>query len=530
MKKILNKWQLLLALAFSLIFATVYIIGRNIVYTGGIKGYPTENYMTMPGSDDAAALVIAFVLAFAAIILLYRICCRFELQGRDGSGEKKLMLLSMILLLVAWLPYLLTCYPGILYGDAYFTLTEFLEAGHPVDNHHPVLYTYLTAGAYYLGLALGDAAIGLYIFILLHTLVMALVISRVICFVYRRGAHGILVAAVMLFYAFVPVFPGYAVAFWKDPLYTCALTLLMLELYKFSSQDVSARNILLIALLSLLSCFLRNNGIYVIIALSVCLVLSAVKYKVRIASVFVLLIAVYYLVTTVGYRSFDIKPKFVESVGVPIQQMASVIYYDGALSEEETEYLYELMPQWAWQEYYSPCIVDSIKWNYFFNEQFLDETKGEFLKTWFGVVVKNPVTVVRAYLMETHGFWVPGACDAYEYLDLNAAAKLEVGSLDIGYMDLFEKIFGFSIQDKLDALPENISAGTLFWITALGLLLVILKKRRSWIIYVPALANWITVMISAPCAYGLRYVYIFVFALPLFVLVPFVKEKKTSEE
>ena len=57
-----GKREGIIAALFSAVFAAVYVLGRHIVYTGGIKGYPTENYMTSPNAADVLWLLAAFVL------------------------------------------------------------------------------------------------------------------------------------------------------------------------------------------------------------------------------------------------------------------------------------------------------------------------------------------------------------------------------------------------------------------------------------------------------------------------------------
>ena len=50
--------------------------------------------------------------------------------------------------------------------------------------------------------------------------------------------------------------------------------------------------------------------------------------------------------------------------------------------------------------------------------------------------------------------------------------------------------------------------------------------RGAWIAYVPALANWLCLMIAAPVAYSIRYVFIFVIGLPVYLFLPFICDRK----
>ena len=81
-----GKREGIIAALFSAVFAAVYVLGRHIVYTGGVEGYPTENYMTAPSAADALWLLAAFVLCFAAMALLSILIDR--LKTPEGSGRK----------------------------------------------------------------------------------------------------------------------------------------------------------------------------------------------------------------------------------------------------------------------------------------------------------------------------------------------------------------------------------------------------------------------------------------------------------
>ena len=185
------------------------------------------------------------------------------------------------------------------------------------------------------------------------------------------------------------------------------------------------------------------------------------------------------------------------------------------------------MLQWWWQQNYAPCLVDQIKWNYFFDEDFLEQTKAEFIKTWISMGSKNPVTYVRAYLMETHGYWKPGVQDWYGYIQFIPEEINNVDRYGIRMRDEFKQIFGFSIAEPIENIKGAIGSGTLFWVITGFMLLTIIKRRRgAWIAYVPALANWLCIMIAAPAAYGLRYVFVFALGLPVYLFLPFICSKK----
>ncbi len=521
MRKMRPAGRAALTAGFSLLFAAACVLGKNIVYSGGIFGYPTENYMTRPGAKDALLFAVLAAACVAAVSGLAALLERF--RPRLGRRQRRGLFGFVVpaALLLAWLPWLLSFYPGILYGDALSSLQDFLRAGYPVSNHHPILYTYLTAFFYRLGLRLGSAAAGLFLMTLLQSLLMAVTAARVLGTLWREGVPSAVIAAGFLFYAAVPIFPGYAVAFWKDPLFTCALTALTLELLHCAkSGSMTGRSLGRLLLFSLLACFLRNNGVYVVAGTALCIPLCVRQRRGRVLLCFAALILAYSFVTGAGYRRFGIRQEFVESVGVPLQQLGAVVWYEGSLSEEDRAFLFELMPEEQWRENYTPCIADSLKWCYYFNEDFLEANKGAFLKTWLHAVCGSPATALRAYLVGTHGFWKPLVQDPYGDYGTFAA---EGRALGIRERDLLQELCGVSGRELLTRRHVSIGSGTLFWLTAAAFLLCLLRGSRAWLAFAPALLNWLFVMASTPCAYSLRYVYILAFGLPLFLCLPLMR-------
>ena len=523
-----GKRECITAALFSAVFAAVYVLGRHIVYTGGVEGYPTENYMTAPSPADALWLLAAFVLCFAAMALLSILIDRLKTPEGSGRKNKRLLIFVFVLLLLAWTPYLLSFYPGSIQGDSFSSIRQIIEVGHPNNNHHPVAYTLFLGIFLKIGELFSDYNIGICCYSVVQSVLMALVICRAVSFLQENGAHRIYMAATIVFYALEPLFAAYAISLWKDPLYSALLFLLSIQLYTTLRRgSVDWRGFIRMLLTALGAAFFRNNGIYVVIVSAAALGIALKNQRKIVVSAFAGIIAFYFIITSVGYKAWGIKQEFVESVGIPIQQMGAVIYYDGNMSEADEEYAYRLMLQWWWKENYAPCIVDSIKWNYFFDEDFLEQTKTEFIKTWVSMGIKNPVTYMRAYLMETHGFWKLGAKDGNGYIQFIPEVVNGVNCHGIRMRDVFGQIFGFSIEEPLKNLKATISSGTLLWVTAALMLMCIIKRRRgAWIAYVPALANWLCLMIAAPVAYSIRYVFIFVIGLPVYLFLPFICDRE----
>lgn len=82
----------------------------------------------------------------------------------------------------------------------------------------------------------------------------------------------------------------------------------------------------------------------------------------------------------------------VESLGIPLNQMARVVALDGDMSDSDRAYMDELLPIEEYRSKYRPCCTDLLKWDANFNGAALDEG---FLSHWLSMLVRNPPCVLR---------------------------------------------------------------------------------------------------------------------------------------
>ena len=96
------------------------------------------------------------------------------------------------------------------------------------------------------------------------------------------------------------------------------------------------------------------------------------------------------------------------------------------------------------------------------------------------------------------------------------------GKLQIDYI---EKLTGQSIKSIITP-SAPISSAVFGFVAIFGCVLTIYKKRyKNLLIYLPAILTWATVLIAAPLAFSLRYVYILVLILPLGLILPILNQE-----
>ncbi len=517
-------WTVLYAVSFSFCVA----MGRRITFGGDVIMKNDQTYITQLSLMD----MLVFFAAFAGMVLLLEMMRRLthsyarHISGRTG-GYIRFVTISAICLLVAWLPYMLTVAPGNIYRDSLDSIGQMLKHGHPTSNHHPMFYTLMVGVFLKIGSVLFDSVnVGVLIYSLFQTSVLIFVIVALLVLLYHKGISGWILAAVQAYFMFMPYFPNYAMSMWKDVLYSCMLVLLSILLYVLYERETADwKWYACYGIVGIGTMMMRNNGLYVFLAGSVVAAWMMRKQakKLMISSAAAILLFV--SLTSLATAIWNIQGDFVENIGIPLQQLGYTINHEGEFSEEDRAYLYELAPRDVWGYAYRPCLVDPIKWNPLFDGEMLSANKGDFFKVWLRGLIRNPDEYIDAYLLCTHGFWKPGVQNLYGYMDV----QMNENEYGIGFMDLFEKLFGVSLMPVLKDYPVIMGSGTLLWLCLLGCVLCCMHDWKMSVVFLPALLNWATVMIATPVAYSLRYVFAFALGLPLYLLLPLMLQNKQGK-
>ena len=158
-------------------------------------------------------------------------------------------------------------------------------------------------------------------------------------------------------------------------------------------------------------------------------------------------------------------------------------------------------------------IVDTIKLNDSFDQDYFDTHIGEFMKIYLKLIVKHPVMAVKAYSLETLGFW-----NIKETSDIAYVQNKMWFDEPYIMKDKFKDIFGFSL-DKILSPKILINYACFIWFMLYTIFYILYKKRKNLLIVImPNLLVWLTIMVATPLAFSLRYVFSIILSLPIFIL------------
>lgn len=529
----MKNWKKIIQLCVFLLISFFITMGFKVHFGGSVESSIEKTYIDPFVVADLVVYIVVFGLLYGAFFLIRRFCGDIQkfLIMNKNYRMRPLFIWSIVwgVLVVAWLPYLLSFAPGSVLGDSLSSIQQIYSGEY--SNHHPVLYTLLVGVFIRIGDLLGNVNIGVFLYTCFQYLLLSATLSAVVTFLAKQRVQKIVLIIVVCFFAICPIFPSYAIIMWKDPIFSIALlmfSLMLFDLAKNEFRNMRWWHYVILVVLAIAIAFFRNNGVFIL--LPSVLILFIVFRKLVAKTALTIFITTVFALLVQGpvYSALNIYKPSVEAFSIPLQQVAWVITQnENSFSEEEKEFLNQIMPLDTWRKAYTPALVDSIKWHEDFNTKYFESNLGNFLQLWAKKFPSEFNGYVNAYFLETMGFWHPYYQNSYGYID-QYIIENDVG---IHNIDLIQKVFGISIKDSLEKFRPMISTGLMVIIMMFSMILSLeFQKRRVLMLYLTSVLCWAIIMISTPVAFSLRYVFVLILALPIFVLCPFFRDKKQKRK
>lgn len=520
----------------SVFFSLMIVIGAKIQPGDTIQsGSRTfESFKTIDIFWFLFYIVIGIVVFFNLYLLSQNRKIQMMVHPTDNQSEKlntKRWLLYSLILAAAWIPVFISYYPGIVPEDG--TCSIAMVIGElPWENHFPIFYSLIVGAFIAIGYLLDNINIGIACYSIFQFIVMAGGIGFFLSWLHKKGIGKVCIYFALAYFAAAPMFGNYAIVMWKDPMFSGLLILISIFLYENVAQRREAflekKNLILYAIILVFMCLMRNNGIYIAILINMCLFLLYRKHLKKVILTLAGSIAIVFLITGPLYQQLlSAESPFVESVGIPLQQMARTVVTGGKMDEKDKEFMNRLLPLEQYDVYYVPYLVDPVKWADDFDTDFLEAHKKEFFETWLSMLKNNFGTYVEQYLMGTYGYWHIGGDVNYELV------KVEIAENTWGmYMsNPLGNFTEYQIKDTFNEKYDYIATGLLVWFLLFDMMLCWMKKKSVYIMPLLVMAGvWITIMIATPTAFGIRYIYVFVLGLPLLFSYPWLIQGQEENE
>ncbi|MBS5399814.1 MAG: hypothetical protein KHY08_12050 [Lachnospiraceae bacterium] len=543
----LTKSKRFIIIAFSILLSFAIVLGDHIHVEDAYTGTTIDNYIVPYTVIDLLALIFIALGIYEIVKCIYFFSVKFKSPRIiQFSMQNKISVKSVVIvlacLLVLWLPYLFVYYPGFIFGDTLYSILQAI-GGVALDNHHPVFYTLFIKFCLKLGNILGGSnTVGCVIYCIFQMLYMGICISYLSCWLYfRMKLPKKFLVILIMFYGITPYFAQMSIAMWKDPIFSVTLAVLTVMLMDvlLSKGEILEKNLLFEGVYIILLCiliFVRNNGIYISFFMAfIFFVMWIIHRKKAIKKAWkklgictIVIVIVSQIIVGPVYNKLGVGQETVESYGIFLNQMARVVACEGKMSEEDQNYMDQLLPIDLYKTTYTPCCVDLLKWNQEFDGSALEN---DFFKRYLSMLLKNPRIFFEGWVLQTYGYWTVN-CDEINYYSANITGGIP-RNLD---SDIYQeelnmygiKLGGYANDEMLTkAFPVAdwaIPIGIINWWVLFVVVFIILKEQNSlMVVLAPTVGLIITLIVASPISYWPRYAaaeqYLLPFYIALFIII-----------
>ncbi len=555
-----------------MIFAAFFGLIAAFCLVAGLQ-LDTQDYLDLLSLTFYKQLLPAAVVCTAAVYGIWALISRrgktaeAEPPAQAGSGHSGTAALfspehkrvrhipqlpyaaNVDIMLLCWLPALLSIFPGAFSYDA--TNEWRMVAEGAVTSFHPVLHVllvgYLLEGFYALT---GSYNVGIAAYTILQMVILSNLFAYSISLQRQIGLKKSWQIFALIFFSLSPVIQLFSICTTKDVLFFGAMLVFieyLILLYRGSGDFWRKKSRIAGFTASIFfTMVLRNNGFYIVLAMGLVLLLTARKFEIRkrcpgilfavggAALIYIMYVGPFYSVMQVGGG------KLAEMLSVPMQQMARVYTYErDSISEEDLELLYEIIP-WEYLSVYEATNADNVKWG--FDEEAFLEKPFVYLKLWIRIGLQHPLTYLNSFLIQTVDYWYPFAVvDGYRFDE-------DWGDWD-GYSSYFayrvdepgeEIVLWPAAHEYYHKISTDLKVQQYKW-TALflspGLYFMVfmfiffyLWCRKRYCLLIPLFVVWLNffTVLLGPVAL-VRYVLIVFYGLPLFLGLVGVEDMSGTE-
>ena len=444
----------------------------------------------------------------------------------DESRVRRAFFGTFALCAAVYFVFLLNQYPGSMESDHMRQLLHLLEGKY--DNRNPLVNSLCVYGCTQLARALGGSMnAGVFLYSILQLTLVSAVFAFGVSLAARAGFRSWIVRAVACFCALAPYNIFYSYGMWKDTFFAAWLLLSIFAVWSIlikskSGARVRAFDYALLFIASLIASLSRNSGwSALLIWLPCCFaLLSALPVRKWVCVMTGGGVALALLIMGPVYTALGVEKTAdsITAVCVPLQQVASVLVNEKALTAEERALIEALAPVEAIVDAYDPVCADPMKELLYPAIDTLDANIGAYGRLWARLGFRYPLTYARAYLALMRMYVDPNVSSevAYKWIYSNDFGVYRdpklLPALDFGY---YEAIL------ELPALNLVKRPGAILWsMLVLWQLCALRGNRRARLLYIPLLAVFAGLFVTAPVAL-FRYVYSSAACLPFLFLWPF---------
>lgn len=517
----------------SFIFTMFIIIGTSFLVDGSFNFMIKYFYVS----------ILAFLIFYTLIYKLSRyLFNKFDnFKSKDSKVRKKFFnvfdkkpfLISIIVILMCYLPYIISYYPGILSNDPSFQIKQYFGIDNKysyysnlidedviITNHHPVIHTLLLGSSLQIGHSLGSDNAGIFIYSIIQITVLVLTLAYTIKYMKELKISLKYRFIMLLIYSLVPVFPFYAMSTVKDVIFGSLIILYIILFDKFiRNKKLNYKDIIKMIILMIFMCLFRNNGIYTIILSFPLLFFINRNNLKKYILIFIIILGFNYSYNNIVLPYFKITPGSIrEMLSIPFQQTARDAKYNSdELTLKEKDAIDKILGFDTLVSRYKPELSDKVK-----NEYNKNATKDDlinYFKVWLNRGIKHPITYIEATIENTYGYFYPLKTNWYFYFKYSDIITEDGFKYSYNGLSTLRSILsGYGLVFPYIPLLGLISnIGFNAWIMIFMFMYLLYKKNYKGLIVLSIPLSILLVCFASPANTYFRYALPYVFGMPLLI-------------
>ena len=342
------------------------------------------------------------------------------------SWSPRSVILTWILLLALFVPYLLAFYPGVASMDTTNQIKDFTTGTMPIEiswnegepmiscflnDHHPVadtlIFTFFTE---FVGGLLGGPVKGAFAYSALQTALTALLMALMLCRMEKFGVPYGYRKAGFLFLGFAPFIGLYAIGMLKDSIYSMFFIAYYLLYAVIMLEGATGRRMAGITILAVVLALTKKTGVYLVLICNLALIFVPTvrrKWAEWAASWILPALLVLVLLPHVLFPMCNIfAGGRQEALGFTMQMTArTYLDHRDELSPQEVEVIGAVIDLSKVEESYSSYNYDEVK--KLFNYAATDAQLGAYRRLWLQLFARYPLSGLNALFGTAGGFFTP---------------------------------------------------------------------------------------------------------------------------
>lgn len=549
-----TKFKQFFSFIIGIILTTITIIGKSLAIDNTLN--------TLQSSNVQILKIIIISLGYFFLFYTSSICIlNFEPNNIKKKPKSKLenffnkhtYLISIILILIAWLPIIIIFYPGVASGDTLDALAQYfgqkelswsardivlLNEDVIINKHHSVLFTFILGSIVQIGEYISTFNFGAFLFITLQIIILLISFAWLLNYLKKIEIPFWIRISSLLFYAFCPIVSFYAIAIIKDTFGSILILIynaFMLKIIKNYNILKNKKFIIIFMIIILLTAMIKSNGFLIIIVSYLSLLLSFIKDKIKFKKLF--LIGLVPIIIFIGYDkvllpSLDVTgTNKKESFSIPFMQVARLVNRNEDVIEyEDKKTINKILNYAAIKKDYEPDFADPVKNTY--NKHATEEELKEFWNVYFKYFKKYPKLYLAAFINSTYAYFFPEVGETKGIMEID----YRLGKDTIFNIANLPKLYTQrEIVSRMLDIIERLPFLSLFnhvafydWSLIFSVIYIIKKKKYKYIVPLTSLIYIFISCLISPINGSFRYILSLVFCFPLIISIDYITHKESS--